>query len=88
VNAYRSHDLKRGQSARTWIWHRLVFLADRISPADAFRCTCLRFEYVEQIGIRVLGADAHEAERLTVGRGGCPLWYKGADYGRADGEIR
>ncbi len=61
------------RSIRRRIARRLGFLADRLAPEDAFRRTCISFEFVTGKGIVT----------NTEGRG-CPLWYQGrADYDRA-----
>jgi hypothetical protein len=63
----------KAKPLHSWLWHRLVSLADRISPEDAFRQTHLRFRFVEQVGIVVTEDTA----------AGCPLWRKGSEYHRA-----
>jgi len=49
---------------RSWVWHRLVFLADRISPEDAFRCTGMRTHLKKGVG-------------WVLDDKGVELWYKG-----------
>lgn len=44
----------------------LGYLADRLAPEDAFRKTCISFEFVTHKGI-VTNTEGH----------GCPLWYQG-----------
>lgn len=58
---------------RKWLWLHLIFLADRIAPDEAFRCTGFSFEFVQNVGFAV-NDEGH----------GCPIWYSGrADYERA-----
>jgi hypothetical protein len=56
------------EKLRSWIWHRLVFLADRISPEDAFRCTGYSMRLRKGHGWVF---EPHD------GRNGVKLWYKG-----------
>lgn len=49
---------------RSWVWHRLVFLADRISPEDAFRATGLRIHLKKGVG-------------WVLDDKGVQIWYKG-----------
>jgi hypothetical protein len=70
---------------RSWVWHRLVFLADRISPEDAFRCTGY------SIRLNVLEGWVFEQHD---GKNGVMLWYKGSKnydehaYDRFDEGVR
>lgn len=56
------------KEVRSWIWERLVFLADRISPEDAFRATGL---YIH----------LKKGEGWVLDDKGVQVWYKGeAEY--------
>lgn len=59
--------MRSGDKLRSWVWHRLVYLADRISPEDAFRATGLYFHMKK-------GAGAVLDDK------GVQIWYKGQDY--------
>ena len=61
-----SNDLEK--KVRSWAWHRLVFLADRISPEDAFRATGYSMRLVRGTGWKF---EEHDGEN------GVQLWYKG-----------
>lgn len=54
---------------RSWVWHRLVFLADRISPEDAFRYTSYSMRLRKGHGWVF---EEHD------GKNGVKLWYKGS----------
>ena len=61
------------KKVRTWAWERLVFLADRISPDDAFRKMSGYSLYLREGEGWVLSRDGI----------GVPLWYRGhEDYER------
>ena len=64
---------------RFWIWRKLIYLADRIAPEQAFRRTSeLSFTFQRDVGIVVHGADGYSKHRGHSK--GCPLWYHGPDY--------
>lgn len=54
---------------RSWAWHRLVYLADRISPENAFRATGLHIHLKKGVGW-VLNTSGD--------RKGIPVWYRGS----------
>lgn len=65
---------------RFWMWRKLICVADRIAPEQAFRRTStLSFTFERGIGIVVHGADSHTTD-TTFPDKGCPLWYHGPDY--------
>lgn len=53
---------------RSWAWERLVFLADRISPEDAFRSCGYSMRLAPGVGWIF---EPHD------GKHGVKLWYKG-----------
>lgn len=55
------------EKLRSWAWERLVFLADRISPEDAFRCTGYSMRQTRE------GWKFEEHKGM-----GFKLWYKGS----------
>lgn len=57
------------KKVRSWAWHRLVFLADRISPEDAFRATGYSMRLTRGSGWKFEEYD---------GENGVQLWYKGS----------
>lgn len=57
------------KKVRTWAWERLVFLADRISPEDAFRYTSYSMRMRKGHGWVF---EEHD------GKNGVKLWYKGS----------
>lgn len=60
------------EKLRSWIWHRLVFLADRISPKDAFRAPGYSMR---------LRKDQGWVFEPYDGKHGVELWYRGSrDY--------
>lgn len=65
------------QRIRTWAWNKLVHLADRVSPHDAFRRTSGTFTFERHRGIVFHYPDGP----------GCPVWYYGPDYTRAHDEA-
>lgn len=54
---------------RSWAWERLVFLADRISPEDAFRSCGYSMRLAPGVGWIF---EPHD------GKHGVKLWYKGS----------
>jgi hypothetical protein len=56
---------------RSWIWHRLIFLADRISPEDAFHCTGISMSLRKDHGWVLNTKD---------GEKGVMLWYRGSKH--------
>lgn len=63
---------------RRWLWRKLIYLADRVAPDDAFRRMGSSFTFERGIGIVF-----HEN-----GERGCPMWYHTPDYDRAHTEAR
>lgn len=76
---------ENGQPVRAWLATRLRYLADRLSPETAWRRTGMRFEFVENVGILVHGADAVDPKstRYRAPERGCWLWYETPDYANA-----
>lgn len=62
---------------RSWLWHRLIHLADRIEPDQSFRCMNMTFTFERGVGIVF-----HEG-----GERGCMMWYRTPDYYRAHREA-
>lgn len=61
------------KKVRSWAWEKLVFLADRISPDDAFRHASGLSVYLEEGVGWVLSRNGK----------GIPVWYYGPDYDKA-----
>lgn len=59
------------KKARTWVWTRLVYLADRISPDDAFHSTGFSMRLTRGSGWHF---EKHD------GKNGVLLWYRGRTY--------
>jgi len=59
------------KKVRSWLWHRLVFLADRISPEDAFRSMGMT--------VHLRGREGWVLDQK--GKQGFGIWYRGTkDY--------
>lgn len=54
---------------RSWAWERLVFLADRISPEDAFR-------KMSGLTVQLKVGEGWVLNRSRDGKG-VPIWYRG-----------
>lgn len=68
------------KKVRTWAWERLVFLADRISPDDAFR-------KMSGLTVQLKVGEGWVLNKSRDGKG-VPIWYCGQqsyDEHRHDG---
>lgn len=57
------------KKARSWAWERLVFLADRISPEDAFR-------KMSGLTVQLKVGEGWVLNSSRDGKG-VPIWYRG-----------
>lgn len=63
---------------RSWIWHKLVYLADRISPEDAFR------SFGGGYAVRLRKGEGWVLDKDGVG---VPIWYQGEDSYRKNSHL-